>query len=90
MVWGIPLKNFGMFREDLERGLYKEKFTNVGAKPYDYVQMFKILVLQRMYHLSDEQTESRFVTGCHSATSSDLPVATRFLMREPCGCSRKS
>ena len=46
-----------MFREDLETGLYKEKFTNVGAKPYDYVLMFKILVLQRMYHLSDEQTE---------------------------------
>lgn len=49
--------DFEMFREDLETGLYKEKFTNVGAKPYDYVLMFKILVLQRMYHLSDEQTE---------------------------------
>lgn len=47
--------DFEMFREDLETGLYKEKFTNVGAKPYDYVLMFKILVLQRMYHLSDEQ-----------------------------------
>ena len=46
-----------MFRNDLEEGLYKEKFTTVGAKPYDYVLMFKILVLQRMYHLSDEQTE---------------------------------
>ena len=49
--------DFEMFREDLETGLYKEKFTNVGAQPYDYVLMFKILVLQRMYHLSDEQTE---------------------------------
>lgn len=38
-----------MFREDLGTGLYKEKFTNVGAKPYDYVLMFKILVLQRMH-----------------------------------------
>ncbi len=47
--------DFEMFREDLETGLYKEKFTNVGAKPYDYVLMFKILVLQCMYHLSDEQ-----------------------------------
>lgn len=46
-----------MFRDTLEKGLYKEKFTNVGAKPYDYVLMFKIVVLQRIYHLSDPQTE---------------------------------
>ena len=46
-----------MFRDTLEKGLYKEKFTNVGAKPYDYVLMFKMVVLQRMYHLSDPQTE---------------------------------
>lgn len=38
-------------------GLYKEKFTKVGAKPYDYVLMFKIVVLQRIYHLSDPQAE---------------------------------
>ncbi len=49
--------DFEMFRGTLEKGLYKEKFTNVGAKPYDYVLMFKIVVLQRMYHLSDAQTE---------------------------------
>ena len=49
--------DFEMFRDELEEGLYKERFTTVGAKPYDYVLMFKILVLQRMYHLSDEQTE---------------------------------
>ena len=29
----------------------------MGAKPYDYVLMFKVLVLQRMYNLGDEQTE---------------------------------
>ena len=31
--------DFEMFRDTLERGLYKEKFTKVGAKPYDYVLM---------------------------------------------------
>lgn len=46
-----------IFRDELEEGLYKERFTTVGAKPYDYVLMFKVLVHQRMYHLSDEQTE---------------------------------
>lgn len=48
--------DFEIFRDELEEGLYKERFTTVGAKPYDYVLMFKVLVLQRMYHLSDEQT----------------------------------
>ena len=42
-------------------GLYRERLTNAGAKPYDYVLMFKILVLQRMYNLSDEQTEYQIV-----------------------------
>ena len=49
--------DFEIFRDELKEGLYKERFTTVGAKPYDYVLMFKVLVLQRMYHLSDEQTE---------------------------------
>lgn len=49
--------DFEMFRETLETGLQKVKISNVGAKPYDPVLMFKILVLQRMYHLSDGQTE---------------------------------
>ena len=50
-----------MFRETLEVGLYRERLTNAGAKPYDYVLMFKILVLQRMYNLSDEQTGYQIV-----------------------------
>ncbi|MCQ2314735.1 MAG: transposase [Bacteroidales bacterium] len=41
----------------MEAGLYRERLTKAGAKPYDYVLMFKILVLQRMYNLSDEQAE---------------------------------
>lgn len=53
--------DFEMFRERLESGLYKKKMTNAGAKPYDYVLMFKILVLQRFYHLSDEQTEYQII-----------------------------
>ena len=53
--------DFEMFRETLEMGLYRERLTKAGAKPYDYVLMFKILVLQRMYNLSDEQTEYQIV-----------------------------
>ena len=57
----LKVVDFEMFRETIELGLYKEKLTNAGAKPYDYVLMFKILVLQRMYNLSDEQTEYQIV-----------------------------
>ena len=53
--------DFGMFRETLETGLYRERMTNAWARPYDPMLMFKVLVLQRMYNLSDEQTECRIV-----------------------------
>jgi len=82
--------DFEMFRNDLEEGLYKEKFTSAGAKPYDYVLMFKILVLQRMYHLSDEQTEYQIRDACLSVTSSVWPAATGCPMPGPYGCSEKS
>lgn len=50
--------DFEMFREELEDALLnKSKKTNVGAKPYDVVMMFKIMILQRYYNISDEQTE---------------------------------
>ena len=31
--------------------------SNAGAKPYDVVMMFKIIILQKYYNISDEQTE---------------------------------
>ena len=46
-----------MFREPIEHALYKEPKSNAGAKGYDKVMLFKILILQRYYNLSDEQTE---------------------------------
>ena len=35
----------------------REKKSNAGAKPYDVIVMFKILILQSLYNLSDEATE---------------------------------
>jgi len=46
-----------MFREPIEKALHKESKSNAGAKGYDKLLMFKILILQRYYNLSDEQTE---------------------------------
>lgn len=45
------------FRPVLNKALRKFKKSNAGRKPYDPVLMFKILVLQSLYNLSDDQTE---------------------------------
>jgi IS5 family transposase len=37
--------------------LSKEPKGSGGHRPYDYVLMFKIIILQRYYNLSDEQAE---------------------------------
>jgi len=49
---------FEMFRACIEDGiLNKNKKSNAGAKPFDVVMMFKILILQRFYGLGDTQIE---------------------------------
>ena len=45
------------FRPVLNKALRKFKKSNAGRKPYNPVLMFKILVLQSLYNLSDDQTE---------------------------------
>jgi hypothetical protein len=47
-----------IFRDPIEEALKKEdRKSNAGRRPYDKLLMFKILILQRYYNLSDEQTE---------------------------------
>jgi len=58
--------DFEVFRNTLESKLLNtEKKSNAGAKPYDVVLMFKILILQRYYGLGDTQIE--YI--CNIATS---------------------
>ena len=45
------------FRETLSTLYEKERKGTAGRKPIDVVLMFKILILQRLYNLSDDQTE---------------------------------
>jgi IS5 family transposase len=49
--------NWKSFRPIIDKAFRKERKSNAGRPPYDYVLMFKILVLQTMYGLSDEQTQ---------------------------------
>lgn len=45
------------FRKPIEESLYVEPKGAGGRPPYDKLMMFKILILQKYYNLSDEQTE---------------------------------
>lgn len=49
--------DFELFRNLLEERLTPATLGKGGRRPYDYVLMFKILILQRYYNLSDEQVE---------------------------------
>lgn len=81
--------NWEIFRPTLEQVRKKERKNNAGAKGYDVVLLFKILVLQSLYRLSDEAMEfqildrysfSRFL-GLHAA--SNIPDRTTiWLFRE--------
>ena len=53
------LINWEIFRYTLNKIREKERLSNAGAKPYDVILMFKILVLKKYYNLSDEQTEAQ-------------------------------
>lgn len=48
---------WGQFRDILTRTLTKEAKGPGGRPPFDYVMMFKVLVLQRLYNISDAQAE---------------------------------
>lgn len=49
--------DWNVFSPTLEKLLNTEKRSNAGAKSYSPLLMFKILILQRYYNLSDEQIE---------------------------------
>ena len=46
-----------MFRPIIGSAFDKKGKSKAGRPPFDYVMMFKILVLQRFYNISDDQTE---------------------------------
>lgn len=46
-----------VFQPVIARAFEKERKSNAGRPPYDHLMMFKILVLQRLYNISDDQTE---------------------------------
>jgi IS5 family transposase len=54
--------DFELFRPTLEdEMLHHDKKSNAGAKPIDVVLMFKVMILQRYYNISDEDTEYQLI-----------------------------
>jgi transposase, IS5 family len=51
------LVDWERFRPELEAVRDKERKSNAGRKPFDVILMFKVLVLQSLYNLSDERIE---------------------------------
>jgi len=51
------LINFEIFREEIEKGLEKERKDNSGRRPFDKVMLFKGLIIKRLYGLSNEELE---------------------------------
>ena len=49
--------NWDLFRPELEKIREKERKSSAGRKAFDVVLMFKILVLQSLYNLSDDAVE---------------------------------
>lgn len=49
--------NWELFRNDLQQVRDKARKSNAGRKPFDVVLMFKILILQSLYNLSDDAIE---------------------------------
>jgi hypothetical protein len=75
--------DFELFRPELAAVFARSTEPVAGRKPYDVVLMFKILILQRLINLSDEQTEyqitdrlsyTRFPGGADRRRSSEAAV----------------
>ena len=46
-----------IFKGIIEKVFQKERKSNAGRPPFDYIMMFKVLILQSLYNLSDFQME---------------------------------
>jgi len=67
--------DFELFRTLLEQNIGKSSNGKGGRPPYDYVLMFKILILQRYYNLSDDQVEYQINDRLSFMRFLDLTIA---------------
>lgn len=66
-----------VFRKPLEKIRDKKRKSNAGAKPYDVVRMFKILIIQSLYNLSDDRIEFQILDRISFMRFLDLSLGDR-------------
>ncbi len=70
--------DFEIFRSTLEKKLLNtNKKSNADAKPYDVVLMFKIMILQSYYGLSDKQIEYQILNRISFKKILDIETANK-------------
>jgi IS5 family transposase len=65
------------FRRDLEAIHKKDRKSNAGRKPFDVVLMFKIVILQSLYNLSDDVMEYQIMDRLSFMRFLDLDLDSR-------------
>ena len=65
-----------IFRKGINKVFYRED-KGTGRPPYDYILMFKILVLQRLFNLSDDQTEYQINDRISFMRFLDLDISSK-------------
>ena len=53
----LKIIDWESFRPTIALALIRERKSNAGRPPYDCILLFKTIILQRLYNLSDDQTE---------------------------------
>jgi transposase, IS5 family len=66
-----------IFRKPLDKIRQKERKSNAGAKPYDVVRMFKVLIIQSLYNLSDDRIEFQILDRISFMRFLDLGLGDR-------------
>ena len=86
----VPWESFRADIEVVALTSDAEKKSRAGRKPFDAILMFRMLILQSLYNLSDEQIEYQVRDRMSSTRflglefEDDIPTARR------CGCSARS
>ena len=73
----LAMINWEQFRKPLERAFENEDKGVGGRPPFDYVTMFKIMVLQRYYNLSDQQMQFQILDRLSFMRFLDLTLADK-------------
>ena len=53
----LKIIDWESFRPIIALALIRERKSNAGRPPYDCILLFKIIILRRLYNLSDDRTE---------------------------------